>query len=187
MNPLLVILLGWLMLGLETGLKDTLSVRIGSVAAAPSFVVPLAVFIALSAPPIPALWACVLLGLFLDFTAPQQTATGLLTVAGPHALGLLVAGQFVLLVRPVVIRKHPLTLVVLSMVGAAVASIAVVALLTVRTLLGDAIVYEPTTELLGRLLSAVLTGGTALALSVMFIPLAPILGMPAIQARFGRR
>jgi hypothetical protein len=186
-NPLLLILLGWLMLGLETGLKDTLSVNIGNIVGAPSFVIPLAIFVALCAPPIPALWACLILGLFLDLTSPQPTTTGMLTVIGPYALGLLVAGQFVLVVRSVVLRRHPLTLVVLSIAGAVVMHIVVTALFTVRGLMGDAILFEPTAELLGRLLSAILTGGAAFVLALVFMPLAPLMGMPAIQARFARR
>lgn len=187
MNALVVILLGWLMLGLETGLKDTLSVRWGNIASAPSFVLPLAVFVALTAPPIPALWTCLALGLMLDLTAPQPTATGMLTVVGPNAIGLLLAGQFVLLVRPIVIRRHPLTLMVLSVLAAAIAHIAVTALFTARGLLGDPIVFEPTTELLGRLLSAGLTAATAIALSVVFLPLSPLLGYGGVPVRIGRR
>lgn len=187
MNALVVILLGWLMLGLETGLKDTLSVRWGSIAAAPSFVIPLAIFVALCAPPIPALWTCLALGLLLDLTAPQPTATGVLTVVGPHALGLLVAGQFVLLVRPMVIRRHPITLLVLSILGAAIAHIVATTIFTARGLLGDPIIFEPTGELMGRLLSAALTGITAVALSVVLLPLGPMLGQMAGPVRFGRR
>lgn len=187
MNPLLIILLGWLMLGLESGLRDTLSVRIGGIVAAPSFVVPLAIFVALCAAPIPAMWTCLGLGLLLDLTSPQPTATGVLTVVGPNALGLLVAGQLVLLTRASVIRRHPLTLMVMSILGGAVAAIIVTAVFTFRGFMGDPVIFEPTSRLLGGLLSAVLTGGSGLALSLVFLPLTPLLGPLAPAPRFGRR
>jgi hypothetical protein len=196
MNVLLVMLLGWLMMGLEVGLKDTLSVRLvlgsggGGLVGAPSFVVPLAIFVALCAPPLPALWTCLALGAFLDLTSPQPTATGMLTVLGPHALGLLVAGQFVVLVRAVLIRRHPLTLAALSIVGGATLHIVATAIFTGRKVIGDPIIFDPTGELLSGLLSALLTGGTALALSLVFMPLSPLLGLSAVHGgggRFGRR
>lgn len=187
MNALVVILLGWLMFGLETGLKDTLGVRWGGVAAAPSFVIPLAIFIALCAPPVPALWTCLALGLLLDLTAPQPTSTGLLTIVGPNALGLLLAGQFVLLVRAMVIRRHPVTLMVLSVLGATIAAIVGTALLTARGMLGDPIIFQPTDHLLSGMLSALLTGATAILLSAVFLPLSPLLGQNAGPVRLARR
>jgi hypothetical protein len=187
MNVLLVMLLGWLTLGLEIGLKDTLAFRLGSLTGAPSFVVPLAIFVALCAPPVPALWTCLLLGVFLDLTSPQPTATGMLAVLGPNALGLLIAGQFVILIRAVLIRRHPLTLAALSVVGGAVLHIVATAIFTGRKFLNDPVLFDPTAQLLSGLLSALLTGGSALALSIVLLPLSPLLGLSPVQSRFGRR
>jgi hypothetical protein len=179
MNPLLVVLLGWLCVGLEAGLKTSLMVRMG-VAASPSFVVPLAVVIALCAPPLPTLWSCLLLGLMLDFTAPLDLAGGAghVHALGPHAIGLALAGQFVLAVRGVVIRRNPISVVVLSIGAAAISEIVVTAVLTARHVY-DPIVWHPTAELMSRLLGAVLTGGTALVLSLVLLPLSPMLGLQA--------
>jgi hypothetical protein len=185
MNILLVVLLGWLAMGLEVGLKDVLSVRLGILVGAPSFVVPLAIFVALCAPPLPALWTCLILGLFLDLTLPHPTATGTLTILGPHTLGLLIAGQFVVLVRAVLIRRHPLTLAALAIIGGAMVHIIVTAVFTGRKLLGDPIIFDPTAQLLGGLLSALLTGAAALALAPILMPLAPMLGL-STQGRSGR-
>jgi hypothetical protein len=178
-NPMFVVILGWLCLGLETGLKQTLAVHWGTVAA-PSFVIPLAVVIALCAPAGPTLWSCLSLGLFLDLTAPQMTATEQVIILGPHAIGLALAGQFVLAVRGVVIRRNPITVVVLSMAAGAISGIVVTAFLTARHLY-DPISFSPTEALLSSLLSAVLTGGTALILSFVLLPLSPMLGLQAAR------
>jgi hypothetical protein len=178
MNVLLVMVLGWLALGLETGLKSTLSLRWGMVTAAPSFVLPLAVFIALCAPPVQATWACLILGLFLDLTAPQPTYTGELVVIGPYAIGLVIACQLVLALRGLVMRRNPLTVVLLSVLAGVVMQIVVTAFFTARAAVGDEIVWHTSHELLGRLVSAGITGGTAFVIAILLSPMAPLLGMP---------
>lgn len=178
MNVLLVVLLGWLCTGLEMGVKEALNVRFG-VVGAPSFVVPLAVVIALSAPPAAALWSCLGLGLCLDLTAPQSFAGGATAttlVLGPHALGLVLGGQFVLAVRGVVMRRNPISVVVLSVGAGAIMGIVVTALMTVRHLY-DPVEWHPAQQLMSNLLAALLTGGTALVLSLPLIPLTPMLGL----------
>jgi hypothetical protein len=184
MNPLLVVLLGWLCVGMEMGLRHALVVRIW-VPASPSFVVPLAVVIAICAPPLPTLWSCLLLGLALDLTAPQDVAGGNVTVLGPNAIGLVLAGQFVLAVRGVMIRRNPITVVVLSIGAGAIAGIVVTAMLTARHLY-DPILWDAREQLIGRLLSALLTGGTAFVLSFILQPMSPMLGLQASRP-WGRR
>jgi hypothetical protein len=180
MNIVLVAVLAWLALGLETGLKGTLAVELGSVVAAPSFVLPLAVFIALCAPPVQALWACLALGLFMDLTAPQVLPGDTLVVIGPYAVGFFAAAQLVLALRGVVIRRHPLTVVMLSILAALVMQIVVTAMLTLRHVLTDhAMVWATSHELLGRLASAVVTGGTAFVMAIVLAPMAPLLGLPS--------
>jgi hypothetical protein len=188
MNVLMVVLLGWMCVGLETGLKQTLMVRMIT-EAAPSFVVPLVVVIALCAPPLQTLWACLALGLMLDLTAPLNLAAGgqgLVYVMGPHAVGLALGAQFVLAVRGVVIRRNPISVVVLSMGAAAISGIVVTAMLTARHLY-DPIAWNPTSQLMSQLFSAVLTGGTAFAMSFVLLPLSPMLGLLASPRPWGRR
>jgi hypothetical protein len=154
--------------------------------AAPSFVVPLATMIALCAPTMPALWSCLLLGLALDLTAPQSGAGGNVFVLGPHAIGLLIAGQFVVAVRGLVIRRNPLTVVVLSISAAAIMEIVATAFLTARSMY-DPIVWHASEQLGGRLISAFLTGGTAFVMAFVILPIAPMLGLPALRQQLTRR
>lgn len=183
MNPVLVIVLGWLCLGLEKGLAPELPIRIWGAPATPSFLIPLAVVIALCAAPMPALWSCLALGLAMDLTTPTTTATGQLWVAGPYALGFLVAGQFVLLVRGLVIRRNPLTVLALSVLASALMHIVVVAIYTIRHKLYGPGDWHATAELTGRLLSALLTGGSGFLLSLLLLPMAPALGLHGGHAR----
>ena len=186
MNGLLVFLLGWLFVGLETGLRQTLTVRLGA-PAAPSFVIPLATMIAMCAPAGAALWSCLLLGVALDLTAPQSGASGNLFIIGPNALGLAIACQFVVAVRGLVIRRNPLTVVVLSISAAAIWGIVVTAFLTARSFYDPMITWQASEQLGGRLMSAFLTGGTALAMSFVLLPMAPLLGLPALRQQLTRR
>jgi hypothetical protein len=179
MNVLLVAVLGWLAIGLEMGLKGTLSMQFGAASAAPSFVIPLAVFIALCAPAMQAVWACLILGAFLDLTAPQAIAGENITVLGPYAVGMAIACQFVLSIRGLVIRRHPLAVVMLSMIAAAIMHIVVVAFFTLRDICGDPVVWHTTQELLGRFISAGLTSITAFFIALALGPMAPLLGLPA--------
>jgi cell shape-determining protein MreD len=175
MSPVLVALLGWLALGFEAGLKHTLAIPWGKLEAAPGFVLPLAVVIALLAPGVQAMWACLLLGLMMDLTSPQPLVTGQIVVLGPHALGFLVAGQFVLAVRGLVLRRNPFTVVVLSVIAGCIMEIVVTALLTVHAAI-DRTQWGAGSELGSRLLGAVVTGGTALLVALLVLPMAPLLG-----------
>lgn len=182
---ILAALLGWLALGLETALKQDVRFSVGALSAAPSYVVPLAVFIAICATPSQTLWVCLLLGLGLDLTSPHALGPAdQITVAGPHAIGLLLAGQFVLVTRGLVIRRNPLTVVVLSIPAALLMHIVVVAFFTLRQFYTPLPDWSATAQLGARLFSSILTGGSALVLSILLMPLAPALGL---QATHGRR
>lgn len=167
MSWIVFLVITWLAFGLELGFRDALRLAPGDVA--PSFVVPMLVYVALSAPPRQVLWAALFTGALIDVTwaVPRTDAAVDASVLGPHALGLLIAAQFVLAVRGMVIRRHPLTLVVLSVAAAAVMEVVVVALMTTHELYGDPIQFSPTGELVSRLLSALYTAATALGWAVV--------------------
>lgn len=174
MNWLAFAFIAWVVTGLEAGVKDQIAYEAGGVVVAPSFALVLAAFVAMAAPPAAASWACLVLGLLVDLTSVRPLAAApALTVVGPHALGFLLAGQFVLAARWVMIRRSPVSLGLLSLGAALIANIAVVALFTVRKVLGDPLVWNATQELLGGLGSAVYTGLLGAVLSLVLIPLTP--------------
>lgn len=177
--------IAWIAVGLEVGLKDTL--ELGSSGIAPSFVLPLAIYIAMSATPLAAQWACLALGLLVDLTwlvAVDPSATvAPPTVIGPHALGYFVACHFVLALRGAVLRRNPLSLVLLSFLGAIFADLIVVAFFTLRWMTGDPIAWSPAHELGVRIASAVYTGFLALPMAWVLMPLSPTFGFPNVVGR----
>lgn len=189
MNPILLVVLGWLAVGFETSLKAMLAVRVGNIVGAPSFIIPIVVIVALCAQPGPALWTALILGLLSDITAGVPTTTNeTMYHIGPGAIGMVLGAQFVLLVRGMVIRRNPLTLVVMSISAGVIAAICTVAIITIRQfILRDPIEWSPTHELTQRLFSALITGGSALALSIVLLPLTPLLGLPHSQAHIRTR
>ncbi len=181
--PLLVVVLGWLCLGIEAGLRGVLSISVGQMQSAPSLVIPLMVFVCICSPPMQALWTAIGLGVALDLIWQHPTATEPLTIIGPNAVGFFVAAQFILAIRGMVIRRNPLTAAALSFPGAAIVHIVVVAILTIRHVWDPALPWAPTAELGARMLSAVLTIPAGLVVGVLLMPLAPALGMTSGQSR----
>jgi hypothetical protein len=100
----------------------------------PSFCAVLAVFMALSAPRITALWGCFALGLLLDLSTPY-TADGnrIVWLVGPYALGLLAGGWLVVRGRTMVFRRRALTIGVMTLGFLLVAQGIIVVLLVLRS------------------------------------------------------
>ena len=100
----------------------------------PSFCAVLAVFVALSAPRITALWGCFALGLLLDLSTPY-TADGnrIVWLVGPYALGLLAGGWLVVRGRTMVFRRRALTIGVMTLGFLLVAQAMIVVLLVLRS------------------------------------------------------
>ncbi|MEM7623129.1 MAG: hypothetical protein AAF235_07975 [Planctomycetota bacterium] len=175
MNWLAFGVLAWLLLGLEVGLRDAL--RLGTTSVAPSFVVPLAVYVALSTSPRLATWAAVVLGIGLDLTWLLPRTDGPQAhLIGPYALGLVLAVQLVLALRGLVIRTHFFTHAALGIVGAAVVHIVVVGMLAAREIAGDPIAFNGIDQLRTRMLAAVFTGVLAFFLSFVLVRLDPVMG-----------
>ncbi len=189
MNRLVALLCGWVAMGLETGLKETLSVRAGSFTGTPSFVVPLVAFIGLCAPNGAALWASLALGAAMDLTAGRSQANGqAITIVGPYAIGMVLACQLVLVVRGVVIRRNPLTVMAMSMLSGLVCQICVTAMLVVHRVVDSSFAFNATHELFERAFSAILTGGTGLAMGLVLVPMSGLFGLPGSGVRaYGRR
>jgi fucose 4-O-acetylase-like acetyltransferase len=176
----------WLLLGLEAGFKDVL--QLGSSGIAPSFVIPFAVFIALTAPPTAAVWACLILGLGLDLTTAvpvREGAIGSPTLVGPYALGLALAAQLVLAIRGMLMRHNPLTMGAISFLASCLLYLVVAAMLAVRILLPyrDPIAMHTWSELLGRLGSATYTGILAVLMALALFKLAPLFGLHTGHSR----
>lgn len=188
MNWIVFILNAWVLLGLEIGLKDAL--RIGETPVAPSFVMPLAVVVAIAAPSTSALWACLMLGMTLDLTNALEVTAGttVRTVLGPYALGYVLAGQLVLTMRGLMMRKNILTVGFLSLFCSLVANIVVTAVFTVRSRYDPAVPFNASDELVWRLVSSLYTGLVGIVLGAVLLPMLGAMGLHIGPARrFARR
>ncbi len=181
MNWTVYLLALWLVLGLELSLKPALA--LGPTAIAPSLVLPLVIFVAMHAPSVAALWAAAVAGLLLDLTFPLALTTGgEVRVPGPSALGFTLASALTLNLRAMLIKRNPLTLLAMSIAGAIVAAIVVVALLTIRATYGDPIAFRPAPQLGARLLSSLYTGVAALLQALILFPMATLFGFTSHHA-----
>ena len=148
----------WLFLGLDYGLRDAL--QVGSLNIAPYFSMILLVFVSMWAAPRAVVIACLAVGVAYDLMF-RVGVSGLdepLVVLGPQALGALLAGYAALNLRGLVYKKNVLAVAFLATVATALSQIVVVALLTARSLWGDALFGSPVAELGQRLGSAAFTG-----------------------------
>ncbi len=187
MNFIAVLVAGYVAFSLELGMRHALT--FGSGASAPSFVFVLCMVIAVGSPASMVLWTCLVFGLLTDLTWPHELAGGVtsVTIIGPYALGYLIAGQFVLLLRSQLFKRNPLSVGFLCFAGFAVAQIVVVALYTFRSKYSPELGWEPTQQLISRLVGAASTGVLGLCVGIFAGPLSSALGLqqPA-QRRYSR-
>jgi len=151
----------------------------------------LATFVALAAPRVTVMWACLLLGLLLDL-CPPPIGEGLnaFQIAGPRALGYFFAANLLLPLRTMVFRRNPLTLAVLTVLFAVAASLVVVMIWTIRSSYPDApVVFGGRTSLseLGRsALQALASGAAAIPVGWFLVRTVPIWGFQTHGQRLGK-
>jgi rod shape-determining protein MreD len=186
----LPLLMGYLLLALESPVREAL--RLGPTAASPSLVFPMVVFIALLASSTAALWTAWIVGMAVDVTTLR--GSGAIVVAGPHALGYLAAAYLILTIRPLVMRKNPITLVLLSIAGEGMAAVVIVFLFAVRRTLwhgtwADDIQSSLMSDLWQRIIGACYTGAAAAVLAAVLFPLTTWFGFQdqSLRRAFTRR
>lgn len=167
-----VLVLGYLFLAAEIGLREGLS--IGPRQSAPSLVVPLLVFVALHAPGVATMWTALLLGICVDLST--QRGPDALVIVGPHALGFLLGAYFVLTVRGVMIKRNPWTLVVLSVLAALLSHTVVIAIFTFRKVYGESVDFVAWQQLVDRFVRSLLTGLGALLSAALLFPIIGVFG-----------
>jgi len=185
MNWLVFAVVAWVLFGLELGLRELLSIGPGGVS--PSFVVPLLVFVGLSAPPRTVLWAGASLGLVSDLLRTVDVEGGAVaTVVGPGVIGFTMAGYALIAVRPLLYRRNPLTIAVLSGACVMVAEVVVVALTGVRGSY-DELAYSPGPELVVGMLSGLYSVASGGLVSLGLLPLTDLFRFQHGTPGFGRR
>jgi len=186
MNWFVFAFISWIIFGLELAFLPVLDAGSGGVH--PSMVIPLVAFIALYAPRKQALWGAIILGIIADLVAPMSRIDGgLAVIVGPNALGYLLACHFILAIRGSLIRRNPMTMVIISMAACFIAQIVVIAIFTTRDLGSNTLIWDAGDQLVQRSFSSLYTGLSALLLSFVFFALAPAFGFhSSVPTRFAR-
>lgn len=186
MNWFVFAIVTWIIFGLELALLPILDAGSGGVH--PSMVIPLLAFVSLYAPRKQAMWVAIILGIIMDLLSPMTGTTGGSTViVGPHALGFLLACHFIFAIRGSLIRRNPLTLVIISICASFIAQIVVIAIFTARDQGTNPLIWDAGDQLIQRSLSSLYTGLSALVLSIIFFALAPTFGFSStVPTRFAR-
>lgn len=187
MSRVAAVLACWIVLGLELGLRHVFAIEFGSpgVTISPSFIAPLLVFFCLHATPHSAVWACLLVGVVMDLLWwPGASAGPSGAVLGFYAIGFTIASSAIVRLRGVVIRKNPLTMIVLSVGFVMIAQTWITLMLGLRSTY-DPIEWNIGSQFVGRIGSAGLTGATALALWLVLTPLMPLFRFHQPLSRFG--
>ncbi len=187
----LPLFLAYVLLALESPVREFL--KLGP--ASPSLAFPLIVFISLLGTQAAALWTALLIGIVVDCTTLRSAGEGgAIVIAGPHALAYTAAAYLILTLRPIVMRKNPITLVALSIIGEGLAALVVVSVFAIRRMLyhgtwADALPGTLLPDLWQRWLDACYTGVAAIALAAVLFPLLPWFGFQDPNARrpFSRR
>lgn len=180
-----VVIFAYLTLGLELTVKRALAVGPpGAATIAPSFIIPLLVFLALSAPLVPTLWVALALGVAVDICSPREG--GGVVIIGPYALGYMAGAYFVFTMRGFM-RRHWLSMIFLSIVACMLAELVVVAMFSVRGLY-SATEFVAWRELLRRVMSSLYTAATATVFSLILLPMTGLFGFQdPHQRRFASR
>jgi hypothetical protein len=177
MSTPLVIVLSWLAIGLEVGLRDSLA--LGGTSISPSFSLCLLVFIASFASEKGTRWTCVALGLAMDLLSPVllTTAAGEARIIGPHVLAYLLAAQLVLQARSFMMRRNPVAIGVMCGAAALLCGIVLTTIYTLRSWMLDPMEWNAMRDLWTRLGSAVYSAGVGVLVAYALLPLAEALGM----------
>lgn len=176
-----VAIMAYVVLGLETAVKPALAISPSGFRFSPTFLVPFLTFVALSGPTVPVLWVAVILGMIVDLYSPRDT--GELVVLGPYALGYMAAAYLVLVMRGLMFRRSPLSMMFLSILATAMAELVVVAFMTIRSVYTDPSAWSAGSELANRLLGALYTVMSAGVMSLILFPLTPVFGFQDIHSR----
>ena len=176
-----VAIMAYVVLGLEVAVKPALAIAPANYRFDPTFVVPFLTFIALSGPTVPVLWVALVLGMVVDLYTERDA--GDLVVLGPYALGYMAGAYLVLVMRGLMFRRSPLSMIFLSILATAICELVVVFIFTLRHVYTGPELWSAGTELANRLLGAGYTALSGGLLSLILFPLTPLFGFQDIHSR----
>lgn len=161
---------------IDTRLMEML--RIGSIV--PGLAGTLAVFLVLAAPRRSALWACLSIGLLLDFNVEAIYMGSPYHLIGPYTLGFLFGANLILPLRSMVFNRNPLTFGLLTFLFLIAVTVVYVALWRIRGYYADTLPVWGTAGAMtefGRLFFwALYSGGIAIPVGWLLVKTTPVWG-----------
>jgi len=180
-------LFAFIMLALELGLKVLLGIP-DAQGVTPSFLLILAVFVAMSAPRQTAAWAALAAGLVVDLTQPFQTDPPLtvgggvvdLALLGPAGLGYLAGALVTFELRGLVFRDSAVAFSAMVFAAGLFVQLVVVGLITMRGFAwvpGEPIAaWSAADELVHRFFQLLYTAGLAVPVGFVLLRSDPLWG-----------
>jgi hypothetical protein len=183
MNRLAVVIGLWLAIGLELALRQTLGLSdsAGGIGG-PSVVFAFVACVAAFGPVTAVLWIAFIGGLLVDLTwsvahwSGGGQGVGQVTFVGPHALGFVLGAWVIVKSRRIFVRRIPLAVAVLAVLGAVVMQMAALCILLLRDMIDPAVSLPP--QGFTRLIGAFYTALPALGIAACLRWLLPLLGLP---------
>ncbi len=175
MNWLIFSLAAYLAYALDTGSWTLLQ----GYGVAPSFLLILAVYIGMLAPPRTVIWAFLVLGVLTDLVGPYTTDGN--TILGPAALGYLVGAYAILQLRGLVFRESVLALSVLSFAVGLFIHLTMLAILKLRGLsflTGEPIALAADEALVQAFLHLLYTAVAAAPVGFLLLRTTPLWSFP---------
>ncbi len=177
----------YLALVLQVGLGPHLVLGGGALRGEPQFQLILIVFFSLFLQPRAAMTIAALTGAMTDLAtvysvvlldpAGQAVEKTGVVLLGPYVLGYLAGSYLVVHLRPMLLRQHPMTLAMMTLVGGAAVYLVVLVILTTRMWYEPIWGFSAKAQLVMRLGGLVYSGALALLLSRPLAALAPWWGI----------
>ena len=184
------IIFAYVGLALDISFMQAFRFKWGAIVVWPSVLTTVAVFVALFAPRMTALWACLALGALVDLAARDPALAQISPVLGPHALGYVFGAVTILQLRAMVFRRRAITLGFLTALFVLCASLVVVAIYVIRSWFPATAVHwtdlRPMHEVLRRFVMALYCGLFAIPLGWLLIRTIPFWGFPQSTQRLWR-
>ena len=176
----------YVLLAMQVGLASGVSIDTSWGPVQPLFVLPLAVFVGLSAAPATSLLAWAALGVLLDVTTTWGNGA---TFIGPYTLGYIAGHYVVNQMRTMLVKRHPLALSFMTILAGAAVQLIVVAVFAARNFYDPIPGWVGSQHLILRAMGLLYTAGVAAVLAIPLNALATVFGFRSDKgpAPYGRR
>ena len=177
MNPVGFVVVLWVVLGLDWGLRSSL--ELGSTGIVPSLLAVLLTFVCVRAPKGAALWSAIVIGVLIDLLRDVSLdgRDETTVVVGPAAVGAMAAAALVLNVRGLLYQRNVVSIAILSGFAAVLMNLTAAMLLVIRSRVDD--VIAPGSQLSTALGSAVYTAVVALLVLPVLMAVSGLMGLRA--------